>query len=74
MRKILESKIQWRGSVTDLATDVAYLLTPEEGESLIRELLRFQEEPHLADKWAGRGHEEVDGAQYSSTRPRISSG
>jgi hypothetical protein len=59
MRKIVESTITWRGSVTDLATDVAGLLTPEEGQELIRELERFQREPYLRLKWQGKGHEEV---------------
>ena len=59
MRKIVEQTIPWRGSVTDLATDVAYLLTPEEGDALIRELSRFRSYPHLAEKWAGKGHESV---------------
>lgn len=39
MKKKIE--LIWRGSVTDLATDIAYLLTPEQGERLARELDRF---------------------------------
>lgn len=31
----------WRGSITDLATDIAYFLTPEQGEALAKELDRF---------------------------------
>lgn len=45
--------------MTDLATDVAYLLTKEEGEKLMAELHRFQTFPHLARKWQGKGHEET---------------
>ena len=59
MRKIVESNIIWRGSVSDLATDTAYLLTKAEGEELIRELERFQRLPHLQEKWKARGREEV---------------
>jgi len=33
--------ITYRGSVTDLATDCAYLLTPEQGMELARELRRL---------------------------------
>lgn len=57
MSKIVQSTIIWRGSITDLATDVAYLLTKEQGEELMRELQRFQRMPHLADKWQGKGWE-----------------
>lgn len=39
MTKKLE--LIWRGSITDLATDLAYLLTPEQGEALTKELERF---------------------------------
>ena len=59
MRKVVESQIPWRGSVTDLATDVAWLLTPEEGDELIRELQRFRRLPHLAEKWEGKGFEQT---------------
>ncbi len=59
MIKVVESKIPWRGSITDLATDVAFLLTPEEGEQLIAELRRFQTLPHLREKWEGKGHEVI---------------
>lgn len=65
MRVAVESTIRWRGSVTDLATDVADLLTPEEGKKLISELQRFQTLPHLAHKWAGKGHEEVPDGSFS---------
>jgi hypothetical protein len=59
MRKIVESTITWRGSITDLATDVAWLMTPAEGEEFVRELERFLRVPGEAHKWAGKGHEEV---------------
>lgn len=61
MRKIVESTITWRGSITDLATDVAWLLTPEEGKEFVRELERFQQkEPsYLLHKFGGKGHEIV---------------
>lgn len=58
-KKIVESDIRWRGSISDLATDTAYLLTKEEGEQLIQELQRFQGLPHLQEKWKGRGREET---------------
>jgi len=59
MRKTVESTITWRGSITDLATDVAWLLTPEEGKELVRELQRFQETApvYLLHRWGGKGHE-----------------
>jgi hypothetical protein len=50
--------IIWRGSITDLAPDVADLLTQEDGQLLIEELQRFQRLPHLHEKWAGSGHED----------------
>lgn len=59
MRRIVARQIRWRGSITDLATDVADLLTPQEGAALIVELVRFHSEPHLRQKWAGSGHEDV---------------
>lgn len=55
-RKIVEQEVPWRGSINDLATDVSYLLTPKEGEELIAHLQRYLREPHLADKWQGKGH------------------
>lgn len=57
-RVVVGRTIPWRGSITDLATDVADLLTKKEGQKLIAELDRFQRLPHLADKWAGSGHTE----------------
>jgi hypothetical protein len=60
MRKIVEAKIPWRGSLTDLVTDVAYLLTPEEGQQFLAEVKRYLTLPHLADKWQGKGHTEVE--------------
>lgn len=36
-----DAKIPFRGSVTDLATDVAFELTAEQGKELIAELERF---------------------------------
>lgn len=62
MRRVVERTIRWRGSITDLATDVADLLTPKEGRILIDELERFLRERHVRGKWAGRGHE-VETAQ-----------
>ncbi len=59
MRKSIQQEIIWRGSITDLATDVAYLLNKEDGKKLIDELNRFQNESHLADKWQDKGFEEV---------------
>lgn len=59
MFKIVESTITWRGSITDLATDVAWLLTPEEGRELVRELEAFQRDPRGKGKFAGKGHEKV---------------
>ncbi len=56
MRKIVEQTIPWRGSVTDLATDVAWLLTPKGGKELISELQRFLDLPDEAHKWGGKGH------------------
>lgn len=57
-RVVVYRTIRWRGSITDLATDAAALLTKEEGLQLIAELQRFQDKPHLADKWAGDGFRE----------------
>lgn len=45
--------ITYRGSVTDLATDAAYLLTPEQGAELVRELQRFL--MVLPAKFQGKG-------------------
>lgn len=42
MTKNRKIEITWRGSVTDLATDIAYLLTPDQGRALTEELSRFQ--------------------------------
>lgn len=58
IRKYVESQITWRGSLTDLLTDVAYLLTPEEGEQLAKDLDRYLTDPDLAHKWQGQGHKE----------------
>lgn len=60
MRKIVETTIRWRGSLTDLATDVADLLTVEEGEQFVHELNRFLLLPHLQEKWQGKGHAVTD--------------
>jgi hypothetical protein len=43
-----EPTITWRGSVTDLATDCAYLLTPKQGLELAAELVRFFESERLS--------------------------
>lgn len=51
--------IPWRGSVTDLATDCAALLTREQGEAFVRELERFLTLPHLSGKFR---QAEVNGA------------
>ncbi len=59
MKKVVQSDIIWRGSITDLATDVAYLLTIEQADELIKELRRFQNNTHLNDKFQGKGFEEV---------------
>ena len=69
MRKIVESNIRWRGSVTDLATDVAYLLTSEEGKTLVGELVRFQ--VSVPAKWAGKGHEETEPDSMSDSTEHI---
>lgn len=53
-RPYTEQTITWRGSITDLATDVAYLLTRQDGADLIHELQRFLTLPHLADKFQGK--------------------
>jgi hypothetical protein len=52
--------IKWYGSVSDLATDCANLLTPEQGIELINQLTSFLTKPHLQDKWCGRGFNEVE--------------
>ena len=60
MKKTIESTIRWRGSITDLATDVAYLLTPEEGLRLAEQLKEFAESPRLStEKYRGKGYEKV---------------
>jgi hypothetical protein len=58
VRKVLEQDIRWRGSVTDLATDCAHLLTEEQGLELARELLRFLGRPSLT-KYKASGYEYV---------------
>ncbi len=59
MKKILEQNIRWRGSITDLATDCAYLLTEQQGLELARELLRFLGKKELvAEKYLARGYED----------------
>ncbi len=58
-RKIVESRIPWRGSITDLVTDIAYLLTPKDGAKLVEEINRYLNSPHLAPKWQGKGYIEV---------------
>lgn len=37
----MERTIRYRGSITDLATDVAFEITAEKGRELIEELERF---------------------------------
>jgi hypothetical protein len=37
----VERTIRYRGSITDLATDVAFEITAEKGRELIEELERF---------------------------------
>jgi hypothetical protein len=59
MLRIVESQITWRGSLTDLVTDVSYLLTPEEGRQFIQEMERYLRTPHLASKWQGKGRTET---------------
>lgn len=55
-KKVVESSIRWRGSITDLATDCAYLLTAEEAKILVNELMRFVESPKLSEeKLRGKG-------------------
>lgn len=55
-KTVVESSIRWRGSVTDLATDCAYLLTVEEAKVLANELLRFVKSPTLSkEKLRGKG-------------------
>ncbi len=54
-----EHIITWRRSITDLATDCAYLLTPKQGLELAAELQRFHDNEKLrADKYLGQGEEE----------------
>ncbi len=65
-RVYVRRTVVWRGSITDLATDVADLLTPEEGQSLIEELQRFQRLPHLHEKWAGIGHTEDERHRFAT--------
>lgn len=50
MKKIVEQDIRWRGSVTDLATDCAYLLTREEALELAATLQRFADSPKLSSE------------------------
>ena len=58
IKKIVESVIHWRGSVTDLATDCASLLTWREGHEFQCELDRFQSTLKLRDeKFQGNGHQ-----------------
>ncbi len=59
MKTIIKKTIIWRGSITDLATDVADILTIDEADILIAELRRFQNTPILNDKYNGKGHKEV---------------
>jgi hypothetical protein len=70
MRQIVESKITWRGSLSDLATDVAYLLTKQEGEQFMREIERFLLLPHLESKWCGEGHREDPDQPFSGAPPK----
>jgi hypothetical protein len=63
VKRLVPTHIRWYGSVTDLATDCAHLLTREEGLALAAELQRFASEPHLREKFAGKGFEEVPDAQ-----------
>jgi hypothetical protein len=44
-------QITWRGSVTDLATDCANLLTMEQGRELVAELERFLCDRDFMDKF-----------------------
>jgi len=46
--------IPWRGSVTDLATDCAYVLTRAQGHELVAELTRFLTLSHLREKFQGK--------------------
>lgn len=56
--RVVESNIRWRGSVTDLATDCAYLLTRDEVLELARTLQSFADMPALARlKILGKGRE-----------------
>jgi hypothetical protein len=51
-----EPVIYWRGSISDLATDCAYLLTPAQGLELAAELKRFYESERLrAEKYLAQG-------------------
>lgn len=59
MKVIRLSTITWRGSVGDLATDCAYLLTPAEGRELARILIAFADNPkQTADKYQAQGRTE----------------
>jgi hypothetical protein len=50
-----EPVIYWRGSIGDLATDCAFLLTPEQGLELAAELKRFYDSDRLrAEKYLGK--------------------
>lgn len=59
MKTVVQKDVRWRGSVTDLATDCAELLTAEQGLELARELVRFLSSPGLmAQKYLSRGFKE----------------
>jgi hypothetical protein len=45
--------IVFRGSITDLATDIAWLLNEDQGIELVRELARFMN--HAPEKFAAKG-------------------
>jgi len=59
MKRLAKKSVPWHGSVTDLATDCAALLTREEGRALAAELSRFAASDTVsAEKFLGEGWEE----------------
>lgn len=52
----MERVIRYRGSITDLATDVAFEITAEKGQELIDELNRFLN--HEPNKFQNAAHKD----------------
>ena len=51
--EVIETAIIWRGSITDVATDIAYLIDQQLAHQLIAELTRFIN--YVPDKFQGKG-------------------